>query len=123
MPRWGTWCATPGIRTLPLPLLGICYHRSGQKSSQNWFKIGDCHLFTYLHIRKGDSKLIYFHHDQHYELYNIREDLSEKRNLYALHRDVANRLAEELRSFLLDAKALMPTVKSTGLAVPLPGAV
>ena len=76
-----------------------------------------------MHIRKGDSKLIYFHLDRHYELYNLREDLSEKRNLYTEHRDVADRLAEELRSFLLDAKALMPTVKSTGLPVPVPGAV
>jgi arylsulfatase A-like enzyme len=77
----------------------------------------------YSSMRKGDWKLIYFHHDQHYELYNIREDLSEKRNLYAAQRDMANRLAEELRLFLRDAKALMPTFKNTGLPVPLPGAV
>ncbi len=72
-------------------------------------------------IRKGDWKLIYFHADQRYELYNLNDDIAEANNLFEQRKDVAQRLAEELRLFLIDAKALMPTYKSSGEPVPLPG--
>jgi len=72
-------------------------------------------------IRQGDWKLIYFHFDQHYELYNIREDISEKNNLYEQRSDIADRLANALRRLLVERKALMPILKKTGQPVPLPG--
>jgi arylsulfatase A-like enzyme len=75
----------------------------------------------YSAIRKGDWKLIYFHIDQHCELYNLREDISESENLVDRRSDVANQLAKELRRFLRECGADMPIIKGTGAEVPLPG--
>lgn len=74
----------------------------------------------YSAIRKGDFKLIYFHIDQHFELYNLREDIGESENLAERRGDVVKSLAELLRRFLEDCNADMPVMKSTGGAVPLP---
>lgn len=75
----------------------------------------------YSAIRQGDWKLIYFYADQHYELYNLAEDIGESRNLYEKRPDVAGRLATALHDFLVDAKAHIPAFKRTGETVPLPG--
>lgn len=71
-------------------------------------------------IRKGDFKLIYYHQTEAYELFNIREDIGEKHNLYAQHPSVAKELAQELRNYLIKVDAQMPTHKSTGKLVSLP---
>ena len=71
-------------------------------------------------IRKGDFKLIYYHQTEAYELFNIREDIGEKNNLYAQHPSVAKELAQELRTYLIEVDAQMPTHKSTGKRVSLP---
>lgn len=75
----------------------------------------------YSAIREGDWKLIYFHVDQRYELYNIASDISEKNDLRAKHPRIAQRLAEELRDILLERGAQMPVLKQTGRPAPLPG--
>jgi len=73
-------------------------------------------------IRLGDWKLIYYHADRRYELFNISEDLSETRNLAADQpRRVAD-LAAHLRDFLERVAAQMPLDKPAGKPVPLPGA-
>ena len=36
-------------------------------------------------MRKGDWKLIYFHADEHFELYNLKKDISESNNLVEKH--------------------------------------
>ena len=71
-------------------------------------------------IRKGDFKLIYYHQTEAYELFNIREDIGEKKNLYAQHPLVAKELAQELRAYLIEVDAQMPKHKSTGRRVSLP---
>lgn len=71
-------------------------------------------------IRKGDFKLIYYHLTETYELFNIREDIGEKNNLYAQHPLVAKELAQDLRTYLIEVDAQMPTHKSTGKRVSLP---
>ena len=71
-------------------------------------------------IRKGDYKLIYFHTDQRYELYNLKTDIGESSNLLDKHPKIAKHLANELRKFMTNAKAMMPTYKKTGKTVPLP---
>lgn len=71
-------------------------------------------------IRKGDWKLIYFHADLHYELYNLRDDIGESSNLADKRNDIVKRLAKELAMFLADANAVMPINKTTGKPVPLP---
>ena len=74
----------------------------------------------YSAIRKGDFKLIYFHNDQHFELYNLREDIGESKNLAEHRSDMVKSLAGQLCRFLEDCHADMPVMKSTGGTVPMP---
>jgi arylsulfatase A-like enzyme len=71
-------------------------------------------------IRKGDWKLIYYHLDSRFELFNIEEDIGEAQNLFEQNPDIAKQLAEELTSRLIAMNAQMPTRKATGQAVPMP---
>ena len=74
----------------------------------------------YSSIRKGDWKLIYFHTNQNFELYNLKHDIGETNNLMEKHKDIAKSLANELRLFLIETNADMPIVKATGKPVALP---
>lgn len=71
-------------------------------------------------IRDGDWKLTYLHTDQHYELYNLRQDVRETTNLADSEPAVRRRLARQLGSHLARMQALMPTNKLTGAVVPYP---
>ncbi len=72
-------------------------------------------------IRKGDWKLIYFHLDQRYELYNIREDVGEQKDLHEVRPDLTGALADMLGHLLAERSAQMPVLKDTGKPVPFPG--
>jgi arylsulfatase A-like enzyme len=72
-------------------------------------------------IRRGDWKLIYYHADRGYELFNIAEDLSETRNLAAEQPRRVAELSAHLRGYLERVDAQMPLDKPTGKPVPLPG--
>lgn len=71
-------------------------------------------------IRKGDWKLIYYHLDQHYELFNLKADISESKNLVNANPNMLNKLAIELTEYLIKVKAQMPSVKETGIQIPYP---
>jgi arylsulfatase A-like enzyme len=71
-------------------------------------------------IRQGDFKLIYYHADRSYELFNLTTDIGEENNLVDAHPDVACRLAGQLARFLKQVAAQMPSDKETGEPVPLP---
>lgn len=47
-------------------------------------------------VREGDFKLIEFYEDGHWELYNVRDDISEKTNLAEIIPDKAAQLATKL---------------------------
>jgi arylsulfatase A-like enzyme len=51
-------------------------------------------------IRKGDWKLIHYWEDDHEELYNLKEDLSEKQDISAKNPEMVKALSEELMSWL-----------------------
>ncbi len=72
-------------------------------------------------IRHGDWKLIYYHADRRYELFNLAEDLGETRNLAGQQTRRVAELAGKLRRYLEGVAAQMPTDKRTGKPVPLPG--
>jgi arylsulfatase A-like enzyme len=72
-------------------------------------------------IRKGPWKLIYYHADQRYELFDVAQDLGETRNQFSTQSSIAKALAQELRRFLETSKAQMPFYKQGGKPVPLPG--
>ena len=54
------------------------------------------------------------------ELYNLKEDIGESTNVAGLHPEKVRELAKILSSRLREADASMPTVRSTGLPVPMP---
>jgi arylsulfatase A-like enzyme len=72
-------------------------------------------------IRKGDWKLIYYHHDQSYELFNLADDIGEMKNLAKTRPRMVRKLAKDLREYLTQVNAQMPTDKKSGDTVPYPG--
>lgn len=71
-------------------------------------------------IRKGDWKLVYYHEDQSFELFNIKEDIGESTNLAASKAELKRELAKELSDYLRSVDAQMPTFKDSGEQVPWP---
>jgi arylsulfatase A len=60
-------------------------------------------------IREGDFKLIEFFDDMRVELYNLKDDLGEKKDLAKLMPDKVNQLRERLHAWRKDVGAQMPT--------------
>ena len=77
----------------------------------------------YSSMRRGDWKLIYQHVTRRLELYNLREDLSEKGDLAARHPDRVRELATLLGDFLRETGAKMTLDKATGRPVEYPDEV
>jgi arylsulfatase A-like enzyme len=73
-------------------------------------------------IRRGDWKLIYYHIDQRFELFNLANDLGETTNLASKESKRLRELAAELSGILREHQAPMPIVKATGMPVLLPDA-
>lgn len=71
-------------------------------------------------IRKGDWKLIYYHLDQNFELFNITNDIGETANLIESETQLVNELAKELGDYLRSVDAQMPTLTQTNQMVPWP---
>ena len=71
-------------------------------------------------MRQTDWKLIYFHESQQFEMYNTKQDIGEKNNLFHVYPVMAKKLAAELGSYLKKAKSQMPKVKKTGKMVLYP---
>ena len=69
-------------------------------------------------LRIGDWKMIYFYEDRRWELYNLKDDLSEKVNLATAERSQLERMAKQLIQKLKDRDALYPTVLETGESEP-----
>ena len=59
-------------------------------------------------IRESDWKLIEFHQDGRRELFNLRDDVSETRNLVNQQPDVVKRLAAKLAAWEKETGAVMP---------------
>ncbi len=59
-------------------------------------------------VRDGDWKLIRFFEDKHHELYNLREDLEEQRNLAATEPERTRGLSERLTAWQQEVEALIP---------------
>jgi len=71
-------------------------------------------------IRKGDWKLIYYYDTQKKYLYNIREDISETRNLADENPKLVKQLSKELGKLLRGAGAQRPKFSATGRFCPFP---
>jgi arylsulfatase A-like enzyme len=71
-------------------------------------------------VREGDWKLIYFHFDQHFELYHLKEDISELQNLVSIQKEKVNQLVNLLDTYLQGVKAQMPFYKNSKQVIPYP---
>ena len=60
-------------------------------------------------IRKGDFKLIEFYEDSHVELYNLKEDISEMKNLAGKMPEKTTELKKLLADWRVSVGAQMPT--------------
>ena len=76
--------------------------------------------FLTVHCGKAIGKLIYKHAEGEFELYNLKNDISEKRDLAMEEPGKLSELVKVLSGFLREAGALMPTIKQTGRPVPWP---
>jgi uncharacterized sulfatase len=63
-------------------------------------------------IRAGDWKLIEFFEDRSLELYNLKDDISESKNVAQSKPDLAKRLQTQLASWRSEVGARMPTKNS-----------
>ena len=64
--------------------------------------------------REGDWKLIEYFEDGRLELFNLAEDIGEKRNLAASQPDKAKEMHEKIRGWRKRTKAPVPTEKNPG---------
>jgi len=60
-------------------------------------------------IRKGDWKLHYYFENRDVELYNLKDDIGEKKNLAESRADVANKMLVELKDWLKQTRAEIPS--------------
>ena len=71
-------------------------------------------------VRLGDWKLIYYHLNESYELFNIKEDIGETTNQAESNPEKLNELAQVLTAYLREVDAQLPVHKSTGEMVAYP---
>lgn len=77
----------------------------------------------YSSVRLGDWKLIYFHADRRFELFNIARDIGEQTDLVQCNQEKVRELAAVLSGHLRESGGLMCTDISTGQPVPYPDEV
>ena len=82
-------------------------YSAGNGSASKHFRTTPCGV-----IRKGDWKLIEYFEDGTMELYNLKNDLSEKNNLASKEAAKAKELHEELKAWRKKTKAPVPTKKN-----------
>ncbi|MDH3584675.1 MAG: sulfatase [Phycisphaerae bacterium] len=63
-------------------------------------------------VRARDWRLLEFHHDMRVELYNLREDVGEAKDLAASNTAKADQLRKKLHAWRASVKAQMPTAKA-----------
>lgn len=72
-------------------------------------------------VRKENWKLIYYHLDQSYELFDIHNDIGETMNRANELPEKREELATLLKQYLISVDAQMPKNKNTGETVSFPG--
>ncbi len=74
-------------------------------------------------VRLGDWKLIYYHQDQSFELFDLINDIGESANLAVTNPEKAKTLAKILSNYLRSVNAQMPSFKDSKEAVSWPDQV
>jgi len=65
-------------------------------------------------VRQGDWKLIYYHLDERFELFNLKNDIGERQNLAETEAAKRKELAIVLTDYLKSVDAQMPSHKASG---------
>ncbi len=106
---------------LPESLTGISPERELIFHYPHQYRVEDQDDIDFLSaIRRGDWKLVYRMHTGELELYNLKNDLGEQKNVAAQNKKIVKDLAKALSDRLRAWDASMPTVRATGKAVPMP---
>ncbi|MDE7115318.1 MAG: sulfatase [Muribaculaceae bacterium] len=71
-------------------------------------------------MRKGDWKIVYRHRTGKLELYNLKDDLSERNDLSKKNKKKLREMASALSNRLRGWEAPMPTFRSDGRQIPYP---
>ena len=71
-------------------------------------------------VRKGDWKLVYRMRSGKLELYNLKTDIGEQRDLSSAHPELVKELAAELSSKLREWNSPMPRLRVSAKSIPLP---
>lgn len=74
-------------------------------------------------IRQGPWKLIFHHADRRAELFNLADDLGERRDLARQRRDLTGQLLDRLGEILSERGAMMPISRASGEVMRYPAAV
>lgn len=75
---------------------------------------------AYSAILKGDYHLIYNWETGRIRLYNIKDDISEQKDLSKDMPEVVARLSSELSDYLRERDAQRPSLKADGKVLPYP---
>ncbi len=86
----------------------------------NWTNINVHGISWASAMRQGDWKLIYFHKTQTLELFNLKDDIGEQKDLASSYPEKVKTMAKVLTNELKIRKSQLPTVKSTGKTIPWP---
>lgn len=65
-------------------------------------------------VRQGDWKLIYYHDDESFELFNLDKDIAEMNNVISVETVTFTKLSKLLTEYLQSVDAQMPSHKATG---------
>ena len=71
-------------------------------------------------VRMGDWKLVYRMRSGKLELYNLKTDIGEQRDLSSAHPELVKELAAELSSKLREWNSPMPRLRESAKSIPLP---
>lgn len=106
---------------VPESVSGIDPEREVLAHYPHQWKPYQLHDIDYLSsLRKGDWKIVYRHRQQALELYNTRQDITERNDLSGTNPEKLQEMAQALTAKLKGYDALMPTFRSTGEVIPMP---
>lgn len=71
-------------------------------------------------VRLGDWKLIYYHADRSFELFNLADDIGELSNQIHVHPEIKKQLAVVLSDYLRSVDAQIPVDRASGQRIPWP---
>lgn len=105
----------PALKNEALPERSLFWHfpcylqsyKADPDSASKFFRTTPCGV-----IRNGDWKLIQYFEDGSLELYDLKNDPSEKNNLAKEKADVATGLLKKLKAWQTEVKAPIPTEKN-----------